>query len=156
MKTRILLVLAMMLVLLVASSASVAAGGATVPFRVALQTFPVETGFDPVTGILSYDIPGEGQVTHMGNSTFESVAYFYLYGPYPWSAVCIGTLTAANGDRLNLYMEGTAVSGAGEGAWETVDGGTGRFADVTGSGTYWFGFNGAEWHLYLDGTLTKP
>ena len=27
-------------------------GRRTVPFRVALQTFPVETGFDPDTGIL--------------------------------------------------------------------------------------------------------
>lgn len=156
MKARFVLALALILVLLMAGSASVAAKGATVPFHAALQTFPVQTGFDPVTGISTMDIPGEGQATHLGNSTFESVAYFYLYGPYPYRAVCIGTLIAANGDRLNLDMEGTAVVGAGEGTWETADGGTGRFADVTGSGTFWFGFDGEEWHMYLDGTLTKP
>jgi hypothetical protein len=154
MKTRILLALA--LVLVVAGSAPVAAGGATVPFRAALQTFPVETGFDPTTGILTFDIPGEGLATHLGNSTFESISYVYLNDPLPHPQTTDGTLIAANGDRLILAMEGTVVPGAGEGTWGTADGGTGRFAGVTGTGIYWYGFDGEEWHLYFDGTLTKP
>ena len=46
-------------------------------------------------------------------------AYFYLYEPYPWPP-CVGTPTAANGDRLELDMEGTAVPGVGRGNQVTV------------------------------------
>ena len=156
MKTRIVPALALILVLLTVSSTSVAAKVATVPFRVALQTFPVETGFDPVTGILSWDIPGEDRATHLGRSTFESVSYVYLYSPYPYRQVSDAALIAANGDRLNLAFEGTVVPGAFEGEWWIDENGTGRFDGVTGSGVYWGGFDGEEWHLYMEGTLTKP
>ena len=63
---------------------------------------------------------------------------------------------AANDDRLNLAFEGTVVPGAFEGEWWTDENGTGRFDGVTGSGVYWGGFDGEEWHLYMEGTLTKP
>ncbi|MFN2165666.1 MAG: hypothetical protein ACK2U9_05355 [Anaerolineae bacterium] len=156
MKTRIPLALALILVLVVAGSAPVAAAGATVPFRAALQTYPEETGFDPATGILTMDVPGEGRATHLGRSVFESTAYINTYSPLPYPQLTYGTLIAANGDRLNVDMAGTVVPFAGEGSWEVSAGGTGRFAGVTGAGIYWYGFDGEEWHLYFEGTLTKP
>jgi hypothetical protein len=157
MKARIVLALALILVM--ASSASVAAGGATVPFRAALQTSCVED-WDLDTLIVTIDCSGEGQATHLGSSTLESTTYVDLVSPTtppPWVQLGGVTLIAANGDRLNLYIEGTiAPGGPGEGSWEVVDGGTGRFAGMMGSGVYLYSLGGDAWHLNLEGTLTKP
>lgn len=154
MKTRILLALAMMLVLLVASSAPVAAKGAVVPFHAALQTYPEVVDFDPITGVITFEIPGEGLATHLGNSTFDSDSWVNSYEPLPAPQLTNMELTAANGDQLRGTMVGTVVPGAGEGTWQITEG-TGRFAGVTGTGVYWYVFDGEEWHLYFDGTLTK-
>lgn len=155
MKTRILLALALILVLVVAGSAPVAAGGATVPFHADMRTSCVELGFDPENGILTLDCSGEGQATHLGMSTLESITDVYVYEPLPYPQMGDVALIAANGDRLNLYIEGTVEPGAGEGSWEVVDG-TGRLAGMTGSGVYWDAWDGEAFHLYFDGTLTKP
>lgn len=156
MKKRILLVLATILILILVGSTAVAAEGATVPFRAAFQTFPVETGY--ADGILTMDIPGEGWATHMGSSTLESTSYIHIPSfddPPPYRQETYGAIIAANGDRLSLAMEGEVVPGAGKGTWETTDDSTGHFAGVTGTGKYWYKYDGEEWHLLFKGTLSK-
>lgn len=160
MKTRVLLVLAMVLVLIVAGSASVTAKGAVVPFKAFYVMHPVATPIG--NGCLNQQLPGEGQATHLGNSTFYSDAV-----ACPDLGTQSGTLifTAANGDQLIGAFSGVAAivptpsgpkaefSGTG-----SVIEGTGRFAGYTGALDYW----GTAWpvqgtdELYFDGTLTKP
>jgi hypothetical protein len=161
MKTRILLVLALVLVLIVAGSVSVAAKGAVVPFKAFYAMQPRVVGTDP-QGCNIQELPGEGRATHLGKSTFYSDAV-----ACPAAGTQYGTLifTAANGDQLIGAFSGVAAivmtpagplaefSGTGY-----VTGGTGRFAGYTGTLDYW----GTAWpvqgtgELYFDGTLTKP
>ncbi|MBN2638107.1 MAG: hypothetical protein JXR65_03350 [Bacteroidales bacterium] len=95
--------------------------------------------------------------THMGVTEFYSEEVIYLsegtgYLPWeevdPWNAVAHVTLTAANGDQMNVevnyildptgfplfYCEGTG----------TVDGGTGRFENASGELSFSADFNVAE------------
>ncbi len=88
MKARIVLVLAMVLVMVMAAVRRWRPVAPRCPS--ASSDLPRGNWFRPCHGILSYDIPGEGQATHLGNSTFESVADFYLYGPYPWRGYVSG------------------------------------------------------------------
>ena len=81
---------------------------------------------------------GTGQMSHLGKVDYE-----FTQCLYPDLTVRNGmfTLVAANGDKLFLAYEGQVeVIGAnlgftGAASWTAV-GGTGRFANATGSGTY--------------------
>ncbi len=107
MKTRILLVLAMVLVLVVAGSASVAAKGATVPFRSTLATTPVVNGGG--SGYFTLAIPGEGRSTHLGRTTWYADCTVYLPAPDPpLVQICTMTFYAANGDELYGETDGYA------------------------------------------------
>ena len=158
MKARIVLALALILVLLVASSASVAAGGTTVPFRAYYHGGCQLLSFDPDTGVATYQVWGSGDATHLGNSNWSGVTSFNVYQgpPFPYWSDDI-TFTAANGDQLFGTMEGTATPPDVQGTF-AVTGGTGRFAGVTGSGTFWAWTDGSgsNDHIWYAGTLTKP
>jgi hypothetical protein len=157
MKARFVLALAMILVLIVAGSASVAADGAVVPFRASYHGGCQELDFDQETGIITYQVWGEGQATHLGMSDWSGVTHFNVYQdpPLPYWSDNI-TFTAANGDKLLGTMEGGITFPTVEGTFE-ITGGTGRFAGVTGSGTFW-GWSdgtGSNDDIYYEGTLTK-
>lgn len=95
--------------------------------------------------------------THMGVTSLynQEVLYFSEgtgYLPWeevdPWTAVAHVTLTAANGDQMNVLVNYMLdVRGfpqfVGEGTG-TVDGGTGRFKNATGELTFSADFNVAE------------
>lgn len=81
---------------------------------------------------------GGGPVTHMGRTVQEGILFLE---PPDANGVAVGfgsvTITAANGDELTLDYEGLLFAATGEGIGTfTFTGGTGRFADATGSGTF--------------------
>jgi hypothetical protein len=112
---------------------------------------------------VSFD--GTGIATHLGLSVDHGDAT--ITGP---NNSCAGglanthveTLTAANGDTLTITAHNVAcpigsLQFRGTGTW-VVTGGTGRFHDVTGSGT----FNGRadfatqEFSFVMSGTIAAP
>lgn len=162
MKTSILLALAMVLLLIATGSASVAAKSATVPFHSALATTPVVNGGGP--GYFTLAIPGQGTSTHLGKTTWYADCSVYLPPPPPpLVQVCTMTFYAANGDELYGETDGYAQpSNTDTTFWGdfTITGGTCRFENYTGSGTYEGTAStvpGSEaGFIRFDGTLTKP
>ena len=158
MKARILLVLAIALVLVVASSALTvaAAAGAVVPFKAHYQTYPEPVG-SPTNGILTLAIPGEGQATHLGRSTWYADMQVDL-SQVPNVQTGTMVFTAANGDQLFGTFAGNSTPPTGPvefwGDFEITEG-TGRFEGVTCTGTYSGTAESAEGMLYFDGKLTK-
>lgn len=94
---------------------------------------PVELG-----GLGQASFAGGGQVSHLGRSTQTgtlSLGFPNEQGLFPG----FGTVTtrAANGDLLVFDYEGILSPATGEGIGTfTFTGGTGRFANATGSGTF--------------------
>ena len=84
---------------------------------------------------------GSGQATHMGRTSDDgSVALSPLDAAGCYPNINTETLTAANGDQLVLMWHDRAcpigpTSFHSNGDWVVV-GGTGRFADTTGSGSF--------------------
>jgi len=145
------------LTLVLAGSLSVgpaAAGDAVVSFKATIQTFPQILGV--VDNCLVVEIPGEGQVTHLGQTVFYSDMWACFDGSQH------GTLefTAANGDQLFGGFEGTWTGMPPnpvtfQGTFWITEEGTGRFEGATAIGTYWGSAEGNEGILYFDGMLTK-
>jgi len=149
--SRIAVVLAALL--LVSAAPALAAGHAkTVPFHGAVLAEGPEPdmnapGCDP-GAIWRFSRAGAGDMLHLGDA--EAVLSHCTYvvpDGSAFHALVLGgmiTFTAANGDTLVLAYEGTTdgiVDATGgflgytaEGTW-TVAGGTGRFANATGSGS---------------------
>ena len=122
------ILLAVLAVLTLSGSATAAAN--QVPFKGRSSGFVTTVGFDPVAGILSTRVEGEGQATHLGRFTVTGDVVVDVATGIPHGT---WTLTAANGDRLFLTMTGHGIDPThGFGAF-TVVGGTGRFAGATGS-----------------------
>jgi hypothetical protein len=114
----------------------------TKPFRGTWETAFTDFGApipgcddDPTTG--PFTIEGHGQAIHMGNTLYTSVS------ESDFVTQCgSGTMTAANGDQLFVEFSGnvnfppppeTFGTFAGE---FSFTGGTGRFENATGGGTY--------------------
>jgi hypothetical protein len=81
---------------------------------------------------------GGGPVTHMGNTTQFGTLFL---GPPNANLMAPGygsvTIVAANGDSVSFDYEGLLNAATGEGTGTfTFTGGTGRFANVTGQGTF--------------------
>jgi hypothetical protein len=165
MKARSFLLSALLLVLLLAGSIPAAAGGATVPFKAMYVMQPQVVGIDE-NGCNIQQLPGEGQATHLGDSTWYSDAVACI-DPATMAGVQYGSsiFTAADGAQLIGTFSGVAkiVFGpAGPQAefsgtyWVTE--GTERLWGYTGSGKYWgtalLAVGTGE--LYFEGTLTKP
>jgi hypothetical protein len=159
MKLKMLLALAMLLVLLTAGSIPAAADGATVPFKAFYAMSPQIVGVDQ-QGCFIQKLPGIGEATHLGESTFYSGAKSC---PGTWIQSGDGTWTAANGDKLYGGFLGTfelvetpdGLRAYFEGTYY-MDEGDGRFAGYTGEGAYWGTALGGVGELYFEGTLTKP
>jgi len=164
MKSKTILALTVLLILLAASSVPAAAGGATVPFEGYYAMSPLTVGVDP-QGCLLQQLPGVGEATHLGQSTWYSDATACL-DPTTMAGTQFGTsiFTAANGAQLIGTFSGVAaivLTPAGPQAqfsgtyWVTS--GTGRFEGYTGTGTYWgTATMTGTGELSFEGTLTKP
>jgi hypothetical protein len=81
---------------------------------------------------------GGGPVTHMGMTTQAGTLVLeapIAPGVFPGHGSV--TITAANGDTVSFDYVGLLFAATGEGVGTfTFTGGTGRFANVTGSGTF--------------------
>ena len=108
MKTKTLLIVALILVL--AGSLSVApaaASGAEVPFHSTIHAFPVVSVVDDCgKGIAGFllQIPGEGYATHLGETTWYTGDMWACFDGTQGGTM---EFTAANGDQLFGAFEGT-------------------------------------------------
>jgi len=136
-----------------------ATAGDFVPFRALIQTVPIPIGFCG-DGCLQLDITGTGQATHMGRTEIQ--------GPSQVDVILreqtgTSTLTAADGDTLQIAFAGTVEFESPdptgpvsfEGTWEVI-GGTGRFEDSVGGGTYDGTAEGPAGTLLLVGRVSRP
>ena len=90
----------------------------------------------------TYDLVMNGQATHLGK--FELPLLGILWQPQgprgPWN-VSSGTLIAANGDSVNIHMEDyfhhfdDSIGAVLHGTY-VITGGTGRFLNASGTGSY--------------------
>jgi hypothetical protein len=139
---RISMVLAIVLVLFLASGLwmSASAKDPEVPFK-AYYPITATATFDTSCGCLRqvFTPGGDGLASHMGVSQFSGKADAWFGDPIV--QIGDGTLTAANGDYLTVHYEGTAVV-IDQGqhivtdGWYVITGGSGRFENTTGEGTY--------------------
>jgi hypothetical protein len=81
---------------------------------------------------------GGGPVTHMGKTKQSGTLTLEApIAPGIFPGFGSVTITAANGDQLTFDYEGLLNAATGEGTGTfTFTGGTGRFADATGGGTF--------------------
>lgn len=109
-----------------ASGAAGAVAGSNLPFNGVL------TATETVEGPL-HNLTGEGDATHLGRFTITSS---FNVTPPPVSATGTAAWTASNGDQLLTSTAGTAVIAfptATITETHTITGGTGRFADASGT-----------------------
>ena len=105
-----------------------AKGGTDLPFRGTLEA--TETIENPPIHVLN----GSGTATHLGRFTIESV--FTVLAPPQSTASGKATWTAANGDQIFTTTTGRAIITfpvAAIGETHTITGGTGRFAQASGT-----------------------
>ena len=152
-KMRIFLLLALTLVLVSVTLLSASAASPSVPFEAYIKTYPNVVAIEPDR--LVVEIPGEGLATHLGQTLWYSDMKAYFNGDQT------GTMefTAANGDKLFGKYKGVW-SGDPETAVEfegkiKITGGTGRFKDVKGTGTYKGTAGAVSGDLYFEGMLSK-
>jgi hypothetical protein len=76
-----------------------------------------------------------GHLSHLGAVTGSGVAQFALVGPNGFSLTGTATTVAANGDKLFTITSGTGTLGppVQNMVVNTITGGTGRFADASGT-----------------------
>jgi hypothetical protein len=93
-------------------------------------TFTAETPF-------VFDIVGTCQLTHLGRAEYHATQTISPNSDGSFAIAVTGYYVAADGDRLDSSIVGTASSSGGPSVayttTETFDGGTGRFADATGT-----------------------
>lgn len=107
--------------------------GSQLPFRGTLEASEVHTGAFPV---LHSVLTGTGQATHLGRFTTTFVFDITVGVMAPSTTTGTFALTAANGDTISGTLVGVGnVSNGIVTIVETgtITGGTGRFADASGS-----------------------
>ena len=134
MRGRTLLILLSVLALaVVAPSAAVAKRGGT--DRPVQGQSTSTTTIDLATGTGSS--AGSGRVSHSGKFTFTNdITSFTLTGPTTFSLTLTGIIVAANGDVIYTTATGTGTltpTGSELTLVSTIIGGTGRFADASGT-----------------------
>ena len=129
----------------------------TVPFHATIDTQVAQTG-QCGTGCLQLSISGSGHGTHVGRVEIDGPSQIN-FGTGQQTGT--STLTAADGSTIDITFSGTFVPGTTpgdatfQGNWSAT-GGTGRFDDVSGGGTYHGSASGETGTLFLDGTLSNP
>lgn len=107
---------------------------AGVPFKASFET--VLTAIAPPPNMVQR-VTGTGIASHMGASTFEAISNVTVAFPPPFAVYGTRTITAANGDKIYTSFTGTStpvVEGKnGADLQETITGGTGRFANASGT-----------------------
>lgn len=145
------------LVLTLAASV-VAAAGPDLPFRASIDTRPVILG--PCgPGCLALEISGSGTASQLGAITIAGPSRVSLIDA---TQTATSTFTAANGDQLVLDIEGTVQFTGPDpadpvtfsGSW-TVQSGTGRFQNASGSGSYSGSAAGPTGELTLTGSISN-
>ena len=121
-------VLAAVLAALIFSGSATA--GKQVPFKGRSSGIVTAVGFDPVKGIAYTHVEGSGEATHLGHFAVTGDVAVEVATGIPTGT---WTLTAANGDMLFLEMTGSGIDPTHGFGDFTVVGGTGRFAEATGS-----------------------
>jgi hypothetical protein len=110
-----------------------------VPFKGSLAGSFTAVPIDPTNPLLlALQLDASGNATHVGNFTY-SFPHTVDRSKVPSTGVGTATFTAANGDTLTAAVNGTAVL-IGPGLLQgtengTITGGTGKFANATGSFT---------------------
>jgi hypothetical protein len=161
MKTRMLIMLALIATLVLAASASgvACADEAVVPFKAYYAGVPVAK-YNPTCGCLDQIFEFDGNATHLGLSHFSATGQASLVPPPPMPQSGDGMITAADGDLLYIHYEGGAKV-VSPGVFEYdgdfwIIGGTGRFEGATGELDYWGTATAGVWgELYLAGMLYK-
>lgn len=136
--------------------------GRTVPFRGRYTTYPEIIGSNK-EGDLTVSIPGDGNATHLGKSTWfsKSIVHATIKTP-PWRQT--GPMIfekKGTSDKLIGFFEGTSEPNPpnpfiGSGNY-VITHGTGRFRGVTGTGTYTYVASPEMvGDLTFTGTLTFP
>src|SRR5687768_1994693 len=133
--------IALALAVLTANTHPAALAADNVPLKGTFETVHHDTfGFDPLLGpTVAVVVNGAGNISHLGKTTAFTDDQFGVLATGVLSATY--TFTAANGDTLEVWLLGDSevdfatqtvtFSGAA-----TVLGGTGRFANASGSGTF--------------------
>ena len=146
--------LSLFLVLLCSVSAQ---GAGTVPFQATINTSPEQAGFCGATCVV-LDITGIGVGSHLGQVDIEGPSQINFA---TLQQIGTSTLTGADGSSIEISFAGTFVptgptDATFQGTW-TVTGGTGRFNDASGGGTYDGSATvGGAGVLNLHGTLSNP
>ena len=123
--------------------------GEAVPFT--LRGTAVIIHFDPMTGVAINDCVGRG--TQVGRWTGIAIVQFAPDS----SSVGRLTVVAANGDTIDIFAEAKTVNPTtDEGSYEIV-GGTGRFEEACGTGTFVSRFNpDGTRSIAFDGVIIRP
>ena len=93
------------------------------------------TTIDTATG--TGTVAGSGQLSHIGRFTFTNdITSLTITGPNTFSFTLTAIIVAANGDEIFTTATGTGTltaTGAESTLVSTITGGTGRFADASGT-----------------------
>jgi hypothetical protein len=152
MKTTTSLVLTGLALAGILAAAQPTAAAAGVPFKLDLTT--TSTKFlDPPPLPVVMEINAAGTGTHVGLCTSESTVTWVERSGGVWFSGPL-TITAANGDELFLDTFGWSFPDGGDGDY-VITGGTGRFEDATGSGSFDVVVNAdGSQTATLDGTIS--
>lgn len=106
---------------------------ADVPFKLDL-TITAARFIDPPPPPVIMELESAGTGTHVGLCTGESTVTWIVKGDGVWFSGPL-TITAANGDTINLDTYGWSDSSGADGDY-VIKGGTGRFEEASGSGSF--------------------
>jgi hypothetical protein len=129
----------------------------TVPFHASIDTSVAQVGFCGPTCVM-LNISGSGVGSHVGRVDMEGPSQIN-FATLQQSGT--SSFTAADGSTIDISFAGTFVPGQApgdatfQGTW-TVTGGTRRFADADGGGTYHGSASGDSGVLHLDGRISRP
>jgi hypothetical protein len=135
MPLRRLIFLSSLVLAVAALSPAAALGAAKGTDRPVKGTSTSTTTVDIATGAGS--VAGSGQLSHIGRSTFTNdITSLTITGPDTFSFTLTAIIVAANGDELFTTATGTGTltaTGSESTLVSTITGGTGRFADASGT-----------------------
>ena len=137
--------------------ATAGAAAERVPLQAVIATTPAQVGAcGPTCIVLS--ITGSGHASHLGRTDIDGPSHVDVA---TGEQTGTSTLTGANGETVMITFSGTVDFGPTPadpvtfaGTFEIV-GGTGRFADATGGGTYTGSAAGPAGTLVLDGAISR-